>query len=210
MLCAVLCLVVSPKYIPLFKFAANTLLGILYYVVICREGVASSQFHFCRTLFLSHNCNSPLMPIFRYVAVQVRVTRFCHHIEASLFAIHFILLLLLPWYMSLWHFLLYFITRYYYQGRGQLFLSWRVQFVEQNEAYSKDTTGLVRTMRRWGCLYSWGHVQCLARGWGKIFGRFSRFDWFLWSRMPAIRNFSQNGKILFLAKVIAFSNRENT
>ena len=121
MLCAVLCLVVSPKYIPLFKFAANTLLGILYYVVICREGVASSQFHFCRTLFLSHNCNSPLMPIFRYVAVQVRVTRFCHHIEASLFAIHFILLLLLPWYMSLWHFLLYFITRYYYQGRGQLF-----------------------------------------------------------------------------------------
>ena len=40
-------------------------------------------------------------------------------------------------------------------------------------------------------------------------GRFSLFDYFLWRKMSASRNFFLNGKIS-LAKVITFLNHENT
>ena len=47
-------------------------------------------------------------------------------------------------------------------------------------------------------------------GGGVLGDRFSLFDGFLWRRISATMNVFQNGKILFPANDIAFSNRENT
>ena len=57
-----------------------------------------------------------------------------------------------------------------------------------------------------------GRGSCLvSKGAGEeVLGRFSFLDCFLWRRMSATMNVIQNGKILFLAKIIEFSNRGNT
>ena len=57
---------------------------------------------------------------------------------------------------------------------------------------------------------SGGQKLCLIKGAGGVLGRFSLFNFFLLRRMAVTRNFFRNGKILFLAKVIEFSNHENT
>ena len=49
--------------------------------------------------------------------------------------------------------------------------------------------------------------KIIIQGGRGVLGRFSFFGCFLWRRMKA-RNFFQNGKILFLAKVIAFLNHK--
>ena len=53
-------------------------------------------------------------------------------------------------------------------------------------------------------VYPWGqiakrHPHFKGRG---VLGRFSLFDCFWWRRTSATRNFFQNGKMMFLAKVI--------